>query len=936
MLNYDMSFYKSLFESLDNNAVLREKDEKLGFIPVKCTREFARMMECEPEDFIRMEVNEPLCTVYPDDREEAEYLLNNGRTKEGGTHAVIRKTTAKGNVIWCDMHYAFFSDGGKEYAYCNYFDVTGLKERERQLQGSYDNVRKTLAGLAKDSLVSFRANLSRDTIEELMGKDVYDSDREQRSYNAFIRERTGLLPLDKDRQLFSRTFNPLNLISLYNKSADETGCSVSEILYSRRQSGEGSFVRFSADIRKDPMTGDIIVFGTESEYNAEKVNETLSGKVLAKQYDMITYIMDGQYGVVIGDASLISHGSIFPKERYGSYEDYIRTQVVPVASKELHNKDELLESLLPATIEKNVSISEPYSVNVAVELEGETYYKRFDFFVIDEETKFYMLLKSDYTELQKEQMDRNEQLKEALKEAEQASVAKTAFLSRMSHEIRTPMNAIIGLDTIALQEQGLTPELTDNLNKIGNSARYLLSLINDILDMSRIESGRMVIKNEEFSFKGMIEDINTIIYSQCQDKGLEYNCFTHGKIDDRYIGDSMKLKQVLINILGNAVKFTNAPGKVSMDVENIDNCDGFDKMRFTIKDTGIGMDKAYLPKIFEAFSQEDSSNTNKYGGSGLGMAISKNMINMMNGDITVDSEPGVGSTFVVEVSLKETEKDLSMDLDKIDIKPEDMHILVIDDDPIACQHAKIVLSEAGFDSETCLSMDEATELVSLHHARREDFNLILVDLRMPEHDGIETTKAIREIIGADVAIIILTAYNWTDVEDEAVEAGVDGFMRKPLYGNDVIKEFQRAHERRQIKYARSKREINIDGSRILLAEDVDINAHIMKKLLSMKGAEADIAVNGRIAFEMFKESEDGYYDAILMDIRMPEMDGLQATEAIRALDGDYAANIPIIAMTANAFDEDVQRSLQVGMNAHLSKPVEPQKLYETLDEFLNN
>ena len=386
-----------------------------------------------------------------------------------------------------------------------------------------------------------------------------------------------------------------------------------------------------------------------------------------------------------------------------------------------------------------------------------------------------------------QQRERKTEIAKAL--AEDASRAKTSFLSNMSHEIRTPMNAIIGLDSIALRNPDLQPQTRDQLEKIGSSARHLLSLINDILDMSRIESGRMVLKHEEFSFCDFLEQINIIINGQCIDKGLQYECNVIGPVRDFYIGDDMKLKQVLINILGNSVKFTDVPGRVSLTVEateeNGENC----SLCFRMQDTGIGMDPEYIPKLFEAFSQENASATNRYGGSGLGMAITNNLVNMMNGTIRVESEKGVGSLFVVTVVLGKSER---------------VH-------PV----------------------------------------------------GEPETQA--------------------DTEN------------------------------------------HLAGCRVLMAEDVEQNAEILADLLEIEGVEAERAENGEVAVRMFSEKEKGYYDAILMDVRMPVMNGLTATGEIRKLDRDDARTIPIIAMTANVFEEDVESSLQAGMNAHLSKPIEPDR-----------
>ena len=404
----------------------------------------------------------------------------------------------------------------------------------------------------------------------------------------------------------------------------------------------------------------------------------------------------------------------------------------------------------------------------------------------------------------RETMAKNDALVEALTLAEEASKAKTAFLSNMSHEIRTPMNAIIGLDTLALHDDSISDQTRDHLEKIGGSARHLLALINDILDMSRIESGHMVLKKEEFSFRDMLDQINSMVSTQCSDKGLQYECRVQGDVEESYLGDDMKLKEVLINILSNAVKFTDAPGNITMTVEKTAEFEERSTFRFCIRDTGIGMSKEYLPRIFEPFSQEDGSTKNKYGSTGLGMAITKSIVEMMNGTIRVESEKGVGTEFTVVVTLR--------------------------------------------------------------NSSRSD-------------NGGERT---------------------------------------------VASESQN----------KEKKRADLAGRRVLVAEDIEMNAEIIMDVLEMEDVESDHAENGKIALEMFENSAPGTYAAILMDIRMPVMDGLEATAAIRKSKRADAKKIPIIALTANAFDEDVQRSLQAGMNAHLSKPIEPEHLYQTLGELI--
>ena len=556
-------------------------------------------------------------------------------------------------------------------------------------------------------------------------------------------------------------------------------------------------------------------------------------------------------------------------------------------------------------------------------------------FVVEDEKEEYRreLEQANVREQQqrKELYENREVLKEALAAAEEANRAKTAFLSNMSHEIRTPMNAIIGLDNIALNDPAISENTREHLKKIGDSAHHLLGIINDILDMSRIESGRMIIRQEEFSLQKTLEQVNTIISGQCREKGLQYECRTKGKIDEYYIGDDMKLRQVMINILGNAVKFTPPGGTVTFLIEKVSQMEGKATLRFTFTDTGIGMSADYLPRIFDAFSQEDTSTTSQYGSTGLGMPITKSIVELMNGHIEVESEKNRGTTFRVTVTLGQAEH-RTENGDDFELSPHEMRVLVIDDDRIACEHAEVVLGQAGIGCETVTSGPEAIGMVKVRHARREDYNLILVDWKMPEMDGLETTRQIRGIVGNSTPIIILTSYSWEDIEEEAREAGVDTFAAKPLFAGTVMEEFRAAFRKKNAKLVSDT--VDLKGRRVLLAEDVAVNAEIMMMVLSMREIEAEHAENGRIAVEMFSGHAPGYYDAVLMDMRMPEMDGLDATKAIRALDRPDAKEVPIIAMTANAFDEDVQRSMQAGLNAHLSKPVEPESLFRTLEELI--
>jgi CheY-like chemotaxis protein len=456
--------------------------------------------------------------------------------------------------------------------------------------------------------------------------------------------------------------------------------------------------------------------------------------------------------------------------------------------------------------------------------------------------------------------------------------------------------------------------------------------------MSRIESGRMVLKNEDFSIRDFLDQINVIINGQCTEKGLDYECRVIGNIDNYYVGDDLKLKQVLINILGNSVKFTEAPGKISFSVEQIGRAEGKCTMRFTMRDTGIGMDKEFIPKLFEAFSQEDATTTNRYGGSGLGMAITGNLVDMMGGEIQVDSQKGVGSTFTVVVDLLES--DMSMDKGSLDELLGKLSVIIIDDDAVACEHARLVLQEIGVEAEKCERSSDAYSIIRRRWDEGRPYDLIITDFKMPVMDGITLTEEIRRVDNGKTAIIILTGYDFDEQSERAHKEGVDGILNKPLFADTLLYEIQtvmrgRIEEMKGTDHdaAEDSAEVSLAGLRVLIAEDMEINASILSDILELEEIESEWAENGQIAIDKFSASEPGYYDAILMDIRMPVLDGLGAAKAIRAMDREDAKTIPIIALTANAFDEDVNNSIEAGMNSHLSKPVEPDKLFENLVKY---
>jgi len=603
-------------------------------------------------------------------------------------------------------------------------------------------------------------------------------------------------------------------------------------------------------------------------------------------------------------------------------------------------RDEFLKFIQPDSIREGLKEQRVISFRYLVSRHGKEFYEMVRFAGVrhpeDRDDHVVHAVGGCFTNVDAEtrkSLEQNQILSDALVAAQEASKAKTSFLSNMSHEIRTPMNAIIGLGNIALSDPALAPKTREQLEKIGTSAHHLLDLINDILDMSRIESGRMVLRNEEFSFPTLLQSLENAVASTVKEKELEYHVEVDPEIATYYIGDNTKLRQILLNVIANAAKFTPKGGRVDFRVKRLASFQGKTTLRFTVSDTGIGISEEFLPHVFDAFAQEDSTVANKYGSSGLGMAITKNLVTMMNGNISVASEKGKGTTFTISLTLVDSVQGENHDQENVASSLLHARVLLIDEDPIALEDAKRALDGAGASVDICSSGPEAIDAIRLRVARRDAVDLVLFGWPMPGLDGLEMTEKIRKLVGEGTAIIILTAEGYVDNIIEAVEAGADGFLQKPLSVEKLAHEYHDILFRRK---AGQKSKADLNGRHILLAEDMDINAEIITMILQQKGITVGRAENGRIALEKFQASEIGGYDAVLMDMRMPEMDGLEASRHIRELDRLDAKSTPIIALTANAFDEDVERSLQSGLDAHLSKPVEPEALFEALENLIRD
>ncbi len=523
------------------------------------------------------------------------------------------------------------------------------------------------------------------------------------------------------------------------------------------------------------------------------------------------------------------------------------------------------------------------------------------------------------------------EVEKARNEAIRANKAKSEFLSNMSHDIRTPMNAIQGMTAIATAHLDNTDQVKHCLAKISLAGRHLLGLINDILDMSKIESGKMSLNIDRASLRDIMDSIVGIAQPQMKVKNQRFEIFIRNIISEYVYCDAVRLNQVILNLMSNAIKFTPEEGKItiSMTQSPSKKGDNFVTVIIHVVDTGIGIDPKFKDSIWEAFTREDNSRVHKIQGSGLGMAITRYIVDKMEGEVTFESELGKGTDFCVKVDLEKAPSN-----DNEVMKFDGGDVLVVDDDKELCESAMEVLREFGLNPESTLDGESSIELAMERHKKGNDYKLILMDWMLPGMNGIETVWQLRNQIGNEVPIILITAYDWMDFEGEARKAGITGFISKPLFKSTLyhgIKPFLKKEEAIEVKKESTG---GLKGLKILLAEDNEINKEVAEALLEDQGITIDWAENGSLAVEKFSEMPEGYYDAILMDLRMPVMDGYEATEHIRRL-SRRDSNIPILAMTADAFSEDVQRCLDVGMNAHISKPIDIKKLMQALEEHLS-
>ncbi len=553
------------------------------------------------------------------------------------------------------------------------------------------------------------------------------------------------------------------------------------------------------------------------------------------------------------------------------------------------------------------------------------YQKTIYHFFLNNDHKFILVMSDRTTE-----MEMQRQLEISIEMTKSANEAKSSFLANMSHDIRTPMNAIVGFSGLLKREAENPAKVREYARKISSSSDHLLNLINDILDMSKIESGKTTLHIEEFHLSELLEGIGIVVNPQAKAKNQEFRIRTQGVTCDRLQGDKTRINQILMNLLSNSVKYTPEGGNIQLVLSQQGQIDGrCANLKFQVIDNGMGMSPEYLEVIFDAFTREETAAVRGIQGTGLGMAITKNLVELMGGTISVQSEKGKGTEFTVNLKLEADAVDMDREFWE---NNQIRKILVVDDDESVCLDIKKVMSATGVVVAHTCSGEQAIQFVTGAAAVGQPYDLVLLDFRMPGMGGIEVARHIQEKLGDGAPVMLLFAYDWSETEDEALAAGVAGFLPKPFFISNFRSVIRQLNH--QDTEDESDSDISLSGLRFLAAEDNELNAEILQELLDMEGASCELAENGKAAVDMLQKSEPGYYDLILMDVQMPVMDGYTAAKTIRSCDHADAKTIPIAAMTANAFEEDVRLALNAGMNAHIAKPVNMNLLKETVMELL--
>lgn len=817
---------------------------------------------------------------------------------------------------------------GEEVLQIYYIDITRQKEEEILLEQQYNEEIAYREVVSPDLIASFRVNISRNAIEEISAQLILNGELSSRDTGNELMEKLaiGIVDEDKKKQYFS-------LLSIENLiKVSEEGKNQVAIEYQYRLiENTVIWVSHVVNIKKRPSTGDLIAFGYIRDITDKKLSKGVLDSIVESDYDFMSHV-DG-----INDICTIiskAHG-LTEDISLGRIMDFRETNIKYIKKHVV--REDIEYCIREMEMDKVCYELDRYGKHAFIVRfkgdNGKENRKKMQYSYIDKANKIVRLSRQDITDIYEETYRRNEILKDALLVAEEASNAKSKFLSRISHDIRTPLNAIIGMATIATVKIEDKERVRDCLDKIAVSSQYLLSLVNDVLDMSRIESGKMNLSTNKFDLEELIKGTTSIMMPQANEKSIEYCVYLDENMNKYYKGDALRFNQILMNLLSNSLKYTNSGGKITINISEKKRYLDIVDIEVVVKDNGIGMSEEFQEKMFEPFEQESEDNARNNFSSGLGLTIVSNMVKLMEGSMSVESKVNEGTTFsvIVKLGLNEEEVDYKKDIHTGSLS--DCYALLIDNDPISCQQTNILLDRIGVYSEWFTTGEEALEVILSKKNKSRMFDIIIVDAKVTDLDGISTVEKIRKMLAEYDVTIIMTAYDWSDIEELARDAGVDYFLGKPLFQTSIYETLLRIKSPHNTTVVENNKK-RFNGQRMLLVEDNLINLEIAKTLLEFENLTVETAENGKEAVEKFVQVPVGYYSGILMDIRMPIMNGFEATKAIRNLKREDAKLIPIIALSANAFQEEMIEARRAGIDGYLIKPIEVEKMYRLLEKVI--
>ncbi len=930
-MNTDMNLrIETILNGISGGFKISRNDENFSYEYVGNAA--AALFGYTVDEFMKITHGHATENVYLPDREEAVKECRK-QLSEGDCYSVKYRACCKdGSLKWIiDSGKRITDESGKVLCYSLYHDVTELEESNIELKNAFTMLNRMISMLKNGILAYHLPNreiiLMNNEAKRLLEWEDTSPEGTHAAFNYRINN-IAKDDIEKIGELTKKLKEPGDMISynfrLPGKSGTVTVSACSQLLAFE----DGS--RFILSSMQDTSEQSELLEMLREErrrYRGALVNDS--------EY---AYSFDLTEGMI--KEEVVTRSGANPLKRMGitppiSFDNFIAEWLRVY-------KPKFTSEIMKSKLSRNalLELYENGTTNDEVEYFNEETgrYIRITFLLSKSERTGHVmvfLVGKDTTELRERETKTKQALLEAYEAAKRANSAKSDFLSRMSHDIRTPMNAIIGMTAIAGTHLDNKERVADCLNKITLSSKHLLSLINEVLDMSKIESGKVDLNEEEFNISDIIDELISMVRPQIKAKEQELTVTIRDVVHEKVIGDGLRLQQAFVNFMSNAIKYTPSGGTISLVISEMPSRQPkVGRYEFVFEDTGIGMSPEFVEHIFEPFSRADDSRVSKIQGTGLGMAITNNLVHMMNGDIKVESTPGKGSKFTVTISLKLNETE-SLSCDEF----VDLPVLVADDEKATCESTCHILDEMGMKGEWVLSGEEAVEKTVLRHTEGNDYFAVILDWKMPGMDGIKATRAIRKQVGPDVPIIIISAYDWSDVELEARAAGADAFIGKPLFKSRLVQLFHEIISGGEQSGGDNVKELSEEdytGKRALLAEDNELNAEIATEILSMTGLKVEHAENGQQAVDMFAASEPGYYDLVFMDIQMPIMNGNEAARAIRALSRRDAKGIPIIAMTANAFSDDIQAALAAGMNEHVSKPLDLKQLMNALRRWIGN